>query len=106
MFVPLGVRAIVQFPDWAAITWMVSWASLGYVFAPYGMWKQPSRSDYEFKSARSKIVTRHSGRSLVATGHDRLDAPCVIDGPINGESFLHAPHKNIATRKRSWHLAR
>ena len=39
MFVPLGVRAIVQFPDWLAIAWMVSWALLGYVFAPYGMWK-------------------------------------------------------------------
>jgi hypothetical protein len=39
MFIPVGLRAIVQFPDWAAITWMVSWASLGYVFAPYGMWK-------------------------------------------------------------------
>jgi transposase len=25
---------------------------------------------------------------LAALRHDRLDAPCVIDGPINGESFL------------------
>jgi hypothetical protein len=39
MFVPVGVRAIVHFPDWVAITWMISWASLGYIFAPYGMWK-------------------------------------------------------------------
>jgi hypothetical protein len=39
IFVPLGVRTIVQLPDWVGITWMVSWASLGYVFAPYGMWK-------------------------------------------------------------------
>jgi hypothetical protein len=39
MFVPLGARAFVQLPEWAAIMWMVSWASLGYVFAPYGMWK-------------------------------------------------------------------
>jgi hypothetical protein len=29
----------VQLPEWAAITWMISWASLGYIFAPYGMWK-------------------------------------------------------------------
>ena len=25
---------------------------------------------------------------LAALRHDRLDAPCVIDGPINGETFL------------------
>jgi transposase len=25
---------------------------------------------------------------LAALHHDRIDAPCVIDGPINGESFL------------------
>jgi transposase len=24
---------------------------------------------------------------LAALRHDRIDAPCVIDGPINGESF-------------------
>ncbi len=25
---------------------------------------------------------------LAALRHDRIDAPCVLDGPINGESFL------------------
>jgi len=25
---------------------------------------------------------------LAALRHDRIDAPCVIDGPINGETFL------------------
>ncbi len=25
---------------------------------------------------------------IAALRHDRIDAPCVIDGPINGESFL------------------
>ena len=39
MFVPLGARAIVQLPDWLAITWMIGWAFGGYIFAPYGMWK-------------------------------------------------------------------
>ena len=39
MFAPLGLRAIVQLPNWIAITWMISCALLGYVFAPYGMWK-------------------------------------------------------------------
>jgi hypothetical protein len=49
MFVPFGIRALVQFPTWVAIIWMLIWASLGYVFAPYGMWRhhrtQISNSD-------------------------------------------------------------
>jgi hypothetical protein len=40
MFVPLGARTLVQLPDWAAVTWMIGWAVFGYIFAPYGMWKQ------------------------------------------------------------------
>jgi hypothetical protein len=39
MFAPLGVRTLMQLPDWLAISWMIAWALLGYVFAPYGMWK-------------------------------------------------------------------
>jgi hypothetical protein len=39
MFVPLWAKGFVQLPNWAAITWMIGWALLGYVFAPYGMWK-------------------------------------------------------------------
>ena len=39
MFAPLGARMLVELPNWIAITWMVGWACLGYVFAPYGMWK-------------------------------------------------------------------
>jgi hypothetical protein len=34
MFAPL-----VALPNWVAITWMIIWAVLGYIFAPYGMWK-------------------------------------------------------------------
>ena len=40
MFLPLGAKTLVQLPEWAAIAWMVGWAMLGNVFAPYGMWKQ------------------------------------------------------------------
>jgi hypothetical protein len=29
----------MEFPSWVAITWMIGWAFLGYIFAPYGMWK-------------------------------------------------------------------
>jgi hypothetical protein len=43
MFAPAWAKAFVQFPSWLAITWMVGWALLGYVFAPYGMWKHQRR---------------------------------------------------------------
>src|SRR5262245_53324870 len=39
MFAPLWVKTLVQLPNWVAMTWMISWALLGYIFAPYGMWK-------------------------------------------------------------------
>ena len=39
MFVPLATRTLVQLPEWVAMTWMIGWALLGYIFAPYGMWK-------------------------------------------------------------------
>ena len=39
MFVPLAAGTLVQLPQWVAMTWMVGWALLGYIFAPYGMWK-------------------------------------------------------------------
>jgi hypothetical protein len=39
MFAPLWAKALVQLPNWMAVAWMIGWALLGYVFAPYGMWK-------------------------------------------------------------------
>jgi hypothetical protein len=39
MFAPLGAKMLVQLPNWIVVTWMIGWALLGYVFAPYGMWK-------------------------------------------------------------------
>jgi hypothetical protein len=39
MFLPLGARTLLQLPEWVAMTWMIGWALLGYIFAPYGMWK-------------------------------------------------------------------
>jgi hypothetical protein len=38
MFVPLIVRAC-RFRNGSQSHWMIIWASLGYVFAPYGLWK-------------------------------------------------------------------
>ena len=39
MFAPLAAKTLVELPNWLAITWMIGWALLGYIFAPYGMWK-------------------------------------------------------------------
>ena len=38
---------------------------------------------------------------LAAIRHDRIDAPCVIDAPINGESFLaHLEQMLVRALKR------
>ena len=39
MLAPMWARAFVQLPNWMGISWMVGWALLSYIFAPYGMWK-------------------------------------------------------------------
>jgi len=39
MFIPLAARTLIELPTWLAIGWMVGCALVGYVFAPYGMWK-------------------------------------------------------------------
>jgi hypothetical protein len=39
VFAPLAAKTLVQFPNWIAIAWMTGWSLLGYVFAPYGMWR-------------------------------------------------------------------
>ncbi|MDQ8729263.1 hypothetical protein [Bradyrhizobium sp. LHD-71] len=44
MFVPAGLGELVELPKWLAITWMIGWAMLGYIFAPYGMWKQQRKA--------------------------------------------------------------
>jgi len=33
---------------------------------------------------------------VAALRHDRIDAPCVFDGPINGESFLNYVEQILA----------
>jgi hypothetical protein len=39
MFVPLASKTLLALPNWVAMAWMIVWAFLGYIFAPYGMWK-------------------------------------------------------------------
>jgi hypothetical protein len=39
MCIPLALKALSTLPNWAASVWMIVWALLGYVFAPYGLWK-------------------------------------------------------------------
>src|SRR5262245_40776723 len=55
MFAPLVAKTLFELPNWVAMTWMIVWALLGYVFAPYGMWKHHHR-DCEPQSARPKIA--------------------------------------------------
>ena len=50
MFAPLGLKTIVNFPQWAAVTWMISWATLGYLFAPYGLWKAQQKKIEELQN--------------------------------------------------------
>ena len=39
MFAPMWAKSLVSVPTGLAIAWMIAWALLGYIFAPYGMWK-------------------------------------------------------------------
>jgi hypothetical protein len=41
-------------PNWVAVTWMIVWAFLGYIFAPYGMWKHH----------RNQIANSSQGRGV------------------------------------------
>jgi hypothetical protein len=41
MFAPLAAKTLilVNLPTWLVVPWMLAWAILGYVIAPYGLWK-------------------------------------------------------------------
>ena len=39
MFAPLASKTLLELPNWVAVKWMIVWAFLGYIFAPYGMLK-------------------------------------------------------------------
>ncbi len=39
MLAPLGAKTLVELPNSVVFPWMIGWAVVGYVFAPYGMWK-------------------------------------------------------------------
>jgi hypothetical protein len=55
MFAPLGIKTIMALPEWAAVAWMMSWAALGYLFAPYSMWKAQRRKIEELQNRESDI---------------------------------------------------
>ena len=65
MFAPLGVGALVELPTWAPMTWMVGWSVLGYIFAPYGLWRhhraQAGRASQSARSSRA-LRKRQKGR--------------------------------------------
>jgi hypothetical protein len=54
MFVPLGAKMLIELPNWVAMTWMIIWAVLGYIFAPYGMWKHHRAQTASFTQADRK----------------------------------------------------
>ena len=49
MFAPLGLKTIVDLPQWAAVTWMIGWAAVGYLFAPFGLWKTQRKKIVELQ---------------------------------------------------------
>ena len=54
MFAPLASKTLLESPNWVAVTWMIVWAFLGYIFAPYGMWKHHRTQIAPLKSTRPK----------------------------------------------------
>jgi hypothetical protein len=71
MFVPWASKTLFELPNWVAVTWMIVWAFLGYIFAPYGMWKTSS-----LKSARPKISAAGNSLSFPAIRQRRSAAFC------------------------------
>jgi hypothetical protein len=49
-----------------AMTWMIVWAVLGYIFAPYGMWKH-----HRAQTANVSQPDQKQARELV--GKNRVD---------------------------------
>ncbi len=40
IFAPLGLKMFAfKLPLWLAVVWMATWSVVGYIFAPYGMWR-------------------------------------------------------------------
>jgi hypothetical protein len=58
MFAPLAAKMLVELPNWVAITWMIGWALLGYIFAPYGMWKHHRTQTASLSKAGSSKSSR------------------------------------------------
>jgi hypothetical protein len=52
MFMPLWAKKFVQLPYWLAITWMILWAMLGYIFVPMRNVEASPRRKWELGSPR------------------------------------------------------
>ena len=66
MFAPLAAKTLVELPNSVAISWMIGWALLGYIFAPYGMWKH-----HRAQTANVSQPDQKQARELV--GKNRVD---------------------------------
>lgn len=50
MFAPLAAKTLFELPSSVTFAWMIVWAVLGYIFAPYGMWKAQRKNIEETRS--------------------------------------------------------
>ena len=52
MLAPWAAKTLLELPSWVTMTWMIVWAFLGYIFAPYGMWKHHRRQVSQTENSR------------------------------------------------------
>src|SRR5262249_22861154 len=117
MFAPLVAKTLFELPNWVAMTWMIVWALLGYIFAPYGMWKH-HRAQIASPGQRDRKKPRTEARDVrdelaLRTGHRRLKAvpgkgprPCrlwvVTVGDDQNNAATHVCFAPIASDCRRW----
>ncbi len=73
MFAPLAAKTLIELPNWVATTWMIGWAVLGYIFAPYGMWKHHQAEIAKVSQLNADIrgAEKHV-RSAPESGHSAV----------------------------------
>ena len=52
MFAPLASKTLLELPNWVAVTWMIVWAFLGYIFCALWNVETSPQTDCELKSGR------------------------------------------------------
>ena len=114
MFAPLVAKTLFELPYWVAITWMIVWAVLGYIFAPYGMWKHnraqiaapvhtstrnsraeamPFNSDVRSASGHLQTSAQTEGKSALPPGTD-------IERPLRHVRVVPTANSCVAAVRR------